>query len=51
MPKTVNQPNDMKFLENFYERCVAPDDPTPEQEPARPPGLISRIYRWMAQPV
>jgi hypothetical protein len=42
----------MKFLEYFFERCIAPDEPTPEQEhPARPPGLISRIFCWMAQPI
>ena len=49
---TVTEPNDMKFLEYFYQRCIAPDDPTQEQEqPARPPGLISRIFRWMGQPI
>ena len=50
---TVTEPNDIKFLEYFYNRCVAPDDPAPEQEQqvARPPGLISRIFRWMAQPI
>jgi hypothetical protein len=26
---TVTEPNDMKFLEYFYQRCIAPDDPTP----------------------
>jgi hypothetical protein len=49
---TVTEPNYMKFLEYFYQRCIAPDDPTPGQEqPARPPGLISRIFRWMGQPI
>jgi hypothetical protein len=49
---TVTEPNDMKFLEYFYDRCIAPDEPAPEQEqPTRPPGLISRIFRWMAQPI
>ena len=43
---TVTEPNDMKFLEYFHDRCIAPDDPTPEQD-QRPPGLISRIFRWM----
>ena len=46
---TVTEPNDMKFLEYFYARCVAPDDPEPQT--SRPPGLISRIFRWMRQPV
>jgi hypothetical protein len=46
---TVTEPNDIKFLEYFYRRCVAPDDPGPEQP--QPPGLVSRIFRWMAQPI
>ena len=44
---TVTEPNDIRFLAYFYQRIVAPDD----AEPPRPPGLISRIFRWMAQPV
>ena len=49
---TVTEPNDMKFLEYFYDRCVAPDDEAePEPQTPRPPGLISRIFRWMAQPI
>jgi hypothetical protein len=48
---TVTEPNDMKFLEYFYDRCVAPDDAEPEPQTPRPPGLISRIFRWMAQPI
>ena len=45
---TVTEPNDIKFLDYFYDRCVAPDDAAPEQQPTRPPGLISRIFRWLA---
>ena len=48
---TVTEPNDIKFLDYFYDRCVAPDDAAPEQQPTRPPGLISRIFRWLAQPI
>ena len=48
---TVTEPNDIKFLEYFYARCDAPDDPAPEQEATRSPGVISRIYRWMTQPI
>jgi hypothetical protein len=48
---TVTEPNDTKFLEYFYDRCVAPDDPEPGLQRTRPPGLISRIFRWMAQPI
>ena len=47
----VTEPNDIKFLDYFYDRCVAPDDAAPEQQPTRPPGLISRIFRWLAQPI
>ena len=49
---TVTEPNDMVFFEYFYQRCTAEDDATPEQEHRRlRPGLISRIFRWMAQPI
>jgi hypothetical protein len=49
---TVTEPNDTKFLDYFYQRCIAEDEPTPEREQRkRRPGLISRIFRWMAQPV
>jgi hypothetical protein len=44
---TVTEPNDM-----VYARCIAEDEATPEQERRRRcPGLISRIFRWMAQPI
>jgi hypothetical protein len=46
---TVTEPNDIKFLEYFYQRCIAEDEAPPEQE--RRPGLINRIFRWMAQPI
>jgi hypothetical protein len=48
---TVTEPNDMRFLKYFYDRCVAPDEDGPEPQAPRPPGLISRIFRWMTQPV
>jgi hypothetical protein len=49
---TVTEPNDLKFLEYFYERCIA-EDGTPQavEQRMRRPGLISRIFRWMAQPI
>jgi hypothetical protein len=47
---TVTEPNDVRFLEYFYQRCVAEDDDTTALDTA-PPGLISRIVRWMAQPI
>jgi len=46
---TVTEPNDMGFFNYFYQRCIAEDD---EAAPApRRPGLINRIFRWMAQPI
>ena len=51
---TVTEPNDLKFLEYFHGRCVAPDDPAPGQaleQFTRPPGLISRIFQWMTKPI
>jgi hypothetical protein len=49
---TVTEPDDIKFLDYFYQRCIAEDEVTPEQERRRRrPGLINRIFRWMAQPI
>jgi hypothetical protein len=47
---TVTEPNDIKFLDYFYQRCIAEDEAAPEQRKQRP-GLISRLFRWMAQPI
>ena len=47
---TVTEPNDMVFLDYFQQRCIAEDEST-EAQAARRPGLINRIFRWMAQPV
>jgi hypothetical protein len=48
---TVTEPNDIIFLEYFHDRCIAGDEPTPEQAQRSRPGLIRRIFRWMAQPI
>jgi hypothetical protein len=51
---TVTEPNDIKFLDYFLERCIAEDEVTPEQEQQlrrRRAGLISRLFRWMAQQI
>ncbi len=49
---TVTEPNDIQFLDYFYQRCIAEDEAAPELERrARRPGLINRIFRWMAQPI
>ena len=51
-PSAFVIPNDIQFLEYFYQRCIAEDEPAPEQERRmRRPGLINRIFRWMAQPI
>ena len=46
---TVTEPNDIIFLDYFHQRCIAEDEPEPE--PPRRPGLIRRIFGWMAQPI
>ena len=48
---TVTEPNDIRFLDYFYQRCVAEDVTAPEQPRERRAGLISRIFRWMEQPI
>ncbi|MDH6260697.1 hypothetical protein [Bradyrhizobium sp. BR13661] len=45
---TVTEPNDMVFLDYFLNRVLAAGGP-PEL-PQRP-GLIRRLFGWMAQPV
>ena len=48
---TVTEPNDIRFLDYFHDRCIAEEE-TPEQtRRIRHPGLIRRLFRWMAQPV
>ena len=45
---TVTEPNDMVFLDYFLKRVLAADGPP---EVPRRPGLIRRLFSWMAQPV
>jgi hypothetical protein len=47
---TVTQPNDLKFLEFFNQRCIDADQDQ-SQPGRRPPGLIQRLFRWMSQPI
>jgi hypothetical protein len=47
---TVTEPNDIKFLNYFYQRCIAADAASPAPQPGRS-GLISRFFRWMTQPI
>jgi hypothetical protein len=46
---TVTEPNEMKFLDYFYQRCIAADAELPAER--KPPGLISRLFHWMAQTI
>ena len=45
---TVTEPNDMVFLDYFFKRVLASDGPP---ELPTQPGLIRRLFSWMAQPV
>jgi hypothetical protein len=48
---TVTEPNDIRFLDYLYQRCIADDETAPEPQGERRTGLISRVFRWMAQPI
>jgi hypothetical protein len=52
---TVTEPDDITFLDYFYQRCVAPDDENEadkaEPQRARRHGLIRRIFRWIERPI
>ena len=47
----VTEPNDLQFYDYFYDRCIAEGDDPPLAARTRRPGLISRLFRWMAQPI
>jgi hypothetical protein len=48
---TVTEPNDIRFLDYLYQRCIAEDETATEPQRSRRAGLINRIFRWMAQPI
>jgi hypothetical protein len=48
---TVTEPDDIKFLEYFYQRCITQDAATPAPQGKRRLGLISRLFSWMTQPI
>jgi hypothetical protein len=49
---TVTEPNDIRFLDYFYQRCVAENEPAAEQPQRwRRPSLINRVLSWMRQPI
>jgi hypothetical protein len=47
---TVTQSSDIRFLEYFYERCIAPEEesPTPQRKLE---SVLGRLVHWMGQPV
>ena len=47
---TVTEPNDMTFLDYFYKRCVAAEEPAPAHG-RKHVGLVSRFFRWMGRPI
>ena len=46
----VTQPSDMRFLEYFHERCIAPDEaaPTPQHKLE---SVLGKLVHWMEQPI
>ena len=48
---TVTQPDDISFLEYFYQRCIAEDATPPAPRGRRRLGLISRLFSWMTPPI
>jgi hypothetical protein len=48
---TVTEPNDIRFLDYLYQRCIAEDETVSEQPRERRVGIISRVFNWMAQPI
>ncbi len=47
---TVTEPNDSRFLDYFHKRVIAAEADAPE-EPRRSDGWMSRLSRWMSQPI
>jgi hypothetical protein len=48
----VTEPNDERFYEYIYQRCIAEDDEVrPAEKSSSQPGLIGRFFRWMEQPI
>jgi hypothetical protein len=47
---TVTEPSDMRFLEYFYDRCIAPDEaaPSPQHKLAR---VLGKLLHWIEQPI
>jgi hypothetical protein len=47
----VTEPNDERFYDYLYQRVVAEDEDVPLDQRPRRPGLITRFFRWMEQPI
>jgi hypothetical protein len=47
---TVTKPNDITFLNYFYERCMEPDETVPTPQHTHH-GLLTRLAQWMEQPI
>lgn len=47
---TVTKPNDISFLDYFYERCIAPDEIAPAPQ-HKHDGLLMRLMHWMDRPI
>jgi hypothetical protein len=47
---TVTEPSDMRFLEYFYDRCIAPDEaaPSPQHKLAK---VLGKLLHWIEQPI
>jgi hypothetical protein len=50
---TVTEPNDTRFLDYFYKRCIAEEEPLvmASGHSLHIPQLISRLFNWMSKPV
>jgi hypothetical protein len=51
---TVTEPNDIRFLDYFHQRCISEEEEQPGPLPTlqrKPPGPIGRFLRWMAGPI
>jgi hypothetical protein len=48
---TVTEPNDMRFLNYLVGRIAAADDDDAAALAAKQPNIMTRLMRWMTQPV
>jgi hypothetical protein len=47
----LTEPNDERFYDYLYKRVIAEDDDVATEQAPRRPGLITRFFRWMDQPI